>query len=75
MLEGPSIPSPNSYVEVMHVEEATAAEKSSKGPKNDSLLLRLFESELCNASLAVQYLFNSKEQGVLSYLGTQECAL
>ena len=35
-----------------------------------SLLLRLFESKLFNMSIAIQYLFNSKETGVLSYLGT-----
>jgi len=34
-----------------------------------SLLLRLFESKLFNMSIAIQYLFNSKEPGVLSYLG------
>lgn len=35
----------------------------------ESWLLRLFESKLFNMSHAVQYLFNSKEQGVLTYLG------
>ena len=34
-----------------------------------SLLLRLFESKLFSMSIAIQYLFNSKEPGVLSYLG------
>ena len=34
-----------------------------------SWLLRLFESKMFDASMAVHYLFNSKEPGVLSYLG------
>jgi hypothetical protein len=34
-----------------------------------SLLLRLFESKMFDMSIAIQYLFNSKEPGVLSYLG------
>lgn len=34
-----------------------------------SWLLRLFESKLFTMHIAVQYLFNSKEPGVLSYLG------
>jgi len=34
--------------------------------------LRLFESSVFNMSIAVQYLFNSKESGVLTYLGRFE---
>lgn len=34
-----------------------------------SWLLRLFESSVFNMSIAIQYLFNSKEPGVLTYLG------
>ena len=36
---------------------------------SQSWLLRLFESKMFDASMAVHYLFNSKEPGVLSYLG------
>ena len=36
-----------------------------------SWLLRLFESKMFDASMAVHYLFNSKEPGVLSYLGNR----
>lgn len=39
-------------------------------PKSkQSWLLRLFESKLFNMSLAISYLFNSKEQGVQVYIG------
>jgi len=38
-----------------------------------SWLLRLFESKLFDMSLAITYLFNSKEQGVQVYIG--ECFL
>lgn len=34
-----------------------------------SWLLRLFESKLFNMSIAIQYLFNSKEPGVQAYIG------
>ena len=34
-----------------------------------SWLLRLFESKLFDMSIAVQYLFNSKESGVQTYIG------
>jgi len=37
--------------------------------KNMSLLLRLFESRLFDMAIALPYLFNSKEPGVLAYLG------
>lgn len=32
-------------------------------------LLRLFESKLFDTSMAIMYLFNSKEPGVQSYIG------
>jgi len=34
-----------------------------------SWLLRLFESKLFDMSIAIQYLFNSKESGVQTYIG------
>ena len=36
-----------------------------------SLLLRLFESKLFTMPIAISYLFNSKESGVLAYLGNR----
>ncbi|XP_003375501.1 putative ribosomal protein L3, partial [Trichinella spiralis] len=43
---------------------------ASSTPKQ-SLLLRLFESNLFNMHIAIQYLFKSKEPGVLTYLGNR----
>lgn len=45
-------------------QETLAQPKSSKG-----CLLRLFESQVFDMSMAISYLFNSKEPGVQSYLG------
>ena len=44
---------------------------SSLPPQNGSWLLRLFESKLFNMPIAISYLFNSKENGVLAYLGNK----
>lgn len=38
-------------------------------PPRQSWLLRLFESKLFDMSIAISYLFNSKEPGVQTYLG------
>ncbi|XP_012266623.2 phosphatidylinositol 4-kinase beta [Athalia rosae] len=46
--------------------QETAQPKSSKG-----CLLRLFESQVFDMSMAISYLFNSKEPGVQSYLGNK----
>ena len=47
-------------------------ENNGEEPKTgQSWLLRLFESKMFDASMAVHYLFNSKEPGVLSYLGNR----
>ena len=43
--------------------------KSNTGSSQSSWLLRLFESKLFDMSIAIQYLFNSKEPGVQSYIG------
>ena len=45
--------------------------ESSSTKKCQSWLLRLFESKMFDASMAVHYLFNSKEPGVLGYLGNR----
>ncbi|CAL1297193.1 unnamed protein product [Larinioides sclopetarius] len=42
-----------------------------KPPPKESLLLRLFESTLFDMSIAITYLFNSKEPGVQTYLGNR----
>uniref|UniRef100_A0A915JAQ7 Phosphatidylinositol 4-kinase beta n=1 Tax=Romanomermis culicivorax TaxID=13658 RepID=A0A915JAQ7_ROMCU len=43
----------------------------STNVNKQSLLLRLFESSIFNMSIAAQYLYNSKEPGVLTYLGNR----
>ena len=43
--------------------------KLSKPPAKESWLLRFFESKLFDMSIAIQYLYNSKEPGVQTYLG------
>jgi len=42
---------------------------SVSAANRQSWLLRLFESKLFDMSIAVQYLFNSKESGVQTYIG------
>ncbi|XP_015606291.1 phosphatidylinositol 4-kinase beta isoform X2 [Cephus cinctus] len=46
--------------------QETAQPKPSEG-----CLLRLFESQIFDMSMAISYLFNSKEPGVQSYLGNK----
>eukprot|EP00095_Tigriopus_kingsejongensis_P010476 maker-scaffold1269_size51662-snap-gene-0.14 protein:Tk10476 transcript:maker-scaffold1269_size51662-snap-gene-0.14-mRNA-1 annotation:"phosphatidylinositol 4-kinase beta" len=41
------------------------------GGSRNSWLLRLFESKLFDSSLAIAYLFQSKEPGVLGYIGNK----
>ena len=40
-------------------------------PPKSAWLLRLFESKLFDMAIAIAYLFNSKENGVLAYLGNR----
>lgn len=40
-------------------------------PAKESWLLRLFESKLFDMSIAITYLFNSKEAGVQAYIGNR----
>lgn len=61
----------------LQFESSLASNASTSGrPRHDSTskskqswLLRLFESKLFDMSLAITYLFNSKEQGVQVYIG------
>lgn len=46
-------------------------EDASLPPKQGSWLLRLFESKLFDMHIALAYLLNSKENGVLAYLGNK----
>lgn len=43
--------------------------KQNAGAGKQSWLLRLFESKMFDMSIAISYLFNSKEPGVQTYLG------
>ncbi|KAG5345347.1 PI4KB kinase, partial [Acromyrmex heyeri] len=46
--------------------------QETKQPKpSEGCLLRLFESQIFDMSMAISYLFNSKEPGVQSYLGNK----
>ena len=47
----------------------SSAHKQSLPPAKQSWLLRLFESKLFDMSMAITYLFNSKEPGVQTYIG------
>lgn len=44
-------------------------QETSQPKPSEGCLLRLFESQVFDMSMAVSYLFNSKEPGVQSYLG------
>lgn len=46
-------------------------QNSQEEPKNQSWLLRLFESKLFDTSMAMTYLFNCKEPGVLEYIANK----
>ncbi|XP_027560849.1 phosphatidylinositol 4-kinase beta, partial [Neopelma chrysocephalum] len=54
---------------------ADAAKSSRRRQKNNpakqSWLLRLFESKLFDISMAISYLYNSKEPGVQAYIGNR----
>lgn len=43
----------------------------TESTQKQSWLLRLFESQVFDVSIAIQYLFKSKEPGVLTYLGNR----
>lgn len=55
----------------LDLNETIASADGSLPPPKSSWLLRLFESKLFDMSIAVAYLFNSKEPGVLTYLGNK----
>ena len=53
------------------VEGGGGGSKTGCIPARESWLLRLFESTLFDMSIAITYLFKSKETGVLSYIGNR----
>jgi hypothetical protein len=64
-------PNKNMSVTTPAAEEEFSEEVPAIVKKSQSWLLRLFESKMFDASMAVHYLFNSKEPGVLGYLGNR----
>jgi len=59
-----------------HRDDVTCHSSSVSVTNNrQSWLLRLFESKLFDMSIAIQYLFNSKESGVQTYIGESRCFL
>ena len=52
-----------------HLVSSKGKFKSKPLPPRQSWLLRLFESKLFDMSIAISYLYNSKEPGVQTYLG------
>jgi len=57
-----------SVTDVLNSDDRNCVTKHESS-KRMSLLLRLFESKLFDMAIALPYLFNSKEPGVLAYLG------
>ena len=52
-------------------EEKIAPSPEIEEPKKQSWLLRLFESKLFDSSMAMTYMFNCKEPGVLEYIANK----
>ncbi|XP_068602929.1 phosphatidylinositol 4-kinase beta-like [Brachionichthys hirsutus] len=52
-------------------EELAAPRPESTAPSKQSWLLRLFESKLFDVSMAISYLYKSKEPGVQAYIGNR----
>ncbi|CAL8365879.1 unnamed protein product [Arctogadus glacialis] len=61
--------SPSSPQEV--VVTPSPSSSSSSSSSKQSLLLRLFESKLFDVSMAISYMYKSKEPGVQAYLGNR----
>ncbi|XP_072939577.1 phosphatidylinositol 4-kinase beta isoform X2 [Epargyreus clarus] len=56
---------------VIEVPTKTIQQAASDTSRNKDFLLRLFESKLFDMSMAITYLFNSKEPGVQTYLANK----
>jgi phosphatidylinositol 4-kinase len=64
-------PSSDLSSEPMSVPMSPISGQLLSAPPKESWLLRLFESKLFDMSIAITYLFKSKETGVLSYIGNR----
>lgn len=63
---------PDKPTEEIPLAASTPPTPLQQSPQNNTakgFLLRLFESKLFDMSMAITYLFNSKEPGVQSYIG------
>ena len=58
-------------VEVETEKEEKRNSPEIEEPKKQSWLLRLFESKLFDSSMAMTYMFNCKEPGVLEYIANK----
>merc|ERR1712130_607179 len=61
-------------LKMVEIEENSELEQSQCKepiPPCESGLLRLFYSELFDASMALQYLFKSRDSGILQFLGNR----
>ncbi|XP_014866626.1 PREDICTED: phosphatidylinositol 4-kinase beta isoform X1 [Poecilia mexicana] len=54
-----------------HTPPAASSESPSPSSSKQSWLLRLFESKLFDVSMAISYLYKSKEPGVQAYIGNR----
>ena len=70
----PAVTAVTAAVTVMAVPAGAEAAGDAKPSAQKSWLLRLFESKLFDMSIAVNYLFNSKEPGVQTYIGEWSAA-
>ena len=68
-----SVPEEDSGHESPTERETPAAPPQNQqvAPASQSWLMRLFQSKLCDMSIAIHYLFNSKDPGVQNYLGNK----
>ncbi|KAM3910282.1 phosphatidylinositol 4-kinase beta isoform 1-T1 [Leptodactylus fuscus] len=71
----PSITSTRIYEEDESVTDINSVKTARRRQKNNSAkqswLLRLFECKLFDISMAISYLYNSKEPGVQAYIGNR----
>ncbi|XP_078664886.1 phosphatidylinositol 4-kinase beta-like isoform X3 [Branchiostoma floridae x Branchiostoma belcheri] len=54
-----------------HTRHSRSKEEDTVPPPKQSWLLRLFESKMFDMSIAISYLYNSKEPGVQAYIGNK----
>ncbi|XP_014205951.1 phosphatidylinositol 4-kinase beta [Copidosoma floridanum] len=58
-------------IEIKQQQPKMQRQETTQPKPSEGCLLRLFESQVFDMSMAISYLFNSKEPGVQSYLGNK----